>query len=840
MTTWFNDTFTEAATTLITSHTPEVGGGWLAFAGTTPAPSIYTVQDGVAASGAGGTQVYRTTTIAPGVDAEAQADLWVDGAAAYVTAGLCVGLNAAGTAGYAAIHSRSDGKWKIYRLGAALATTLLATSAGTYTYTNASSAGTAVLRKTGSGATVTVELFINGASVVSFADTDAARITVAGYAGFWLNTTAAATGMWLKSFSASDPAVAATAITLTGPSSGAVSVASTNFAAGANGTITGTIVVTPSDSAGGGTFTPATVSISAGTPTATFTYTPGSTGAKSITVTNGGGLTNPAALTYTATGGAATALTLSGPGSGAVGSPSSAFTVSTDGSLAGSVVVTPSDGAGGGTFAPATVTLNSGTLTGTFTYTAASAGAKTISIANGGGLTNPAALTYSAILSNVTAPAAPKVADRVKDTASAATGASITLTGTPPTLYQAFATAFAIGTKNIPVLCADQTGGAWMVARCTLTSALLLTVTSIDSSSNAGAEPTFNGGAKDVVCVPPAKLAYKAPCIDLSDYNVDPTFTVDSTAAIQAAINDAYTRRIEKIVCPPGHYKIAGPLVGSGNCQLYIPQTREGTPNRSIYIEGTSPPNFEQQGLRNVTPPDNGTLFESTITGSGTRPSVIGAEQGNSGDAWIWNYTNVGLSNLGIRSKVSGGSSSMCGINLEYVAQVPLLDMLRVDVDQGLVAMPTPNSASVGLILAPVNNHLAFNCGFLYISGYYTGALIGEHTHIENLAVVGARNALELRDGPHGSHVGLFSVEHFFNAIYINGNHPLTVVHYDAEHNSSISWCTFNADIYKNVGARKTAILRSTVVQAGVGYNEAAFASNDATIYKIVCGAGAN
>lgn len=93
---------------------------------------------------------------------------------------------------------------------------------------------------------------------------------------------------------------AATAVTLTGPSSGAVGAASTNFTAGANGTITGTVVVTPSDGGGGGTFTPTTVSISSGTPTATFTYTPASAGAKTISVTNNGSLSNPSSITYTA------------------------------------------------------------------------------------------------------------------------------------------------------------------------------------------------------------------------------------------------------------------------------------------------------------------------------------------------------------------------------------------------------------------------------------------------------------------------------------------------------------------------------------------------------------
>jgi hypothetical protein len=95
-------------------------------------------------------------------------------------------------------------------------------------------------------------------------------------------------------------ATAATAITMSGPTTGTVGSPSSNFTIGANGVITGTIVVTPSDSGAGGTFVPTTVSISSGTPTAQFTYNAASSGAKTISVTNNGSLTNPSNITYTA------------------------------------------------------------------------------------------------------------------------------------------------------------------------------------------------------------------------------------------------------------------------------------------------------------------------------------------------------------------------------------------------------------------------------------------------------------------------------------------------------------------------------------------------------------
>lgn len=101
---------------------------------------------------------------------------------------------------------------------------------------------------------------------------------------------------------------------------------------------------------------------------------------------------------------AATAVTLSGPTSGAAGAASGNFTVSVNGSLSSPVTVTFSDGGAGGTFTPSSVTLDSSTPSATATYTAASGGAKTISVTNSGGLTNPSSITYTATAPDTTVP----------------------------------------------------------------------------------------------------------------------------------------------------------------------------------------------------------------------------------------------------------------------------------------------------------------------------------------------------------------------------------------------------------------------------------------------------
>src|SRR5436190_19215278 len=99
---------------------------------------------------------------------------------------------------------------------------------------------------------------------------------------------------------------------------------------------------------------------------------------------------------------ASTIVLFDGPTSGASGSPSSSFTVSTDGSVSSNFVVTMSDGGAGGTFTPATVTLTSASPTKTFTYTPSSGGTKTISVTNNAGLANDTPMSYSAIANSLT------------------------------------------------------------------------------------------------------------------------------------------------------------------------------------------------------------------------------------------------------------------------------------------------------------------------------------------------------------------------------------------------------------------------------------------------------
>jgi hypothetical protein len=168
------------------------------------------------------------------------------------------------------------------------------------------------------------------------------------------------------------------------------------------------------------TFASAT-NVVTGLSVATLTYTDSTVSASTnylyriaqIDTIAGTVYTNTVTANTPAAPSAATAYSVSGPSSGATSTPSTNFTVTVNGYLQASdnLVVTPSDGGGGGTFTPTTLTFTpSGTSTPaaqTFTYTPnATAGVKTLSFthtyAGSPSITDQSNLSYTATSGPVT------------------------------------------------------------------------------------------------------------------------------------------------------------------------------------------------------------------------------------------------------------------------------------------------------------------------------------------------------------------------------------------------------------------------------------------------------
>lgn len=192
--------------------------------------------------------------------------------------------------------------------------------------------------------------------------------------------------------------------TLSGPASGTVGVASSNFTVTLSATNAAATTINLSDGGGGGTFAPSSLSIAAGATTGTFTYTPASAGAKSVSITANNGYTVAGSpLTYTASNPVtATSVTLSGASSGSTGAGVT-LTATLNGTLGSATSVTFAD-SNTGTFTPNPVTIAAGATSGTTTFTPAVNGTHNVSITNNQSLANagsPLAFTAASNAGNI-------------------------------------------------------------------------------------------------------------------------------------------------------------------------------------------------------------------------------------------------------------------------------------------------------------------------------------------------------------------------------------------------------------------------------------------------------
>jgi hypothetical protein len=97
------------------------------------------------------------------------------------------------------------------------------------------------------------------------------------------------------------------------------------------------------------------------------------------------------------------------------------------------------------------------------------------------------------------------IADRVKDTSTTTGTGSLTLSGTPPTGFQAFSVAMAVGDTCYYCI----SGGAeWEVGVGTLSGTTTLTRDTVLASSNSNALVSLSAGTKDVFLTMPAAELY--------------------------------------------------------------------------------------------------------------------------------------------------------------------------------------------------------------------------------------------------------------------------------------------------------------------------------------------
>jgi hypothetical protein len=105
-----------------------------------------------------------------------------------------------------------------------------------------------------------------------------------------------------------------------------------------------------------------------------------------------------------------------------------------------------------------------------------------------------------------------RIADRVKDTSTTTGTGSLTLSGTAPTGFQDFNTAF--GTSE-PFPYVIEGGAEWEVGIGYLSASTTLVRDTVFQSSNADALVNFSAGTKNVFCAPSTRTLDATRLFDL-------------------------------------------------------------------------------------------------------------------------------------------------------------------------------------------------------------------------------------------------------------------------------------------------------------------------------------
>lgn len=285
---FLKDSFsTSTAGSLLTTHAGEIGQTW-----SQPTGTLYTANTAVLKlNGSGG--VYSTTQntdgylASSGTPTESDWSLESDVQIFSTQTSLEMGIVAQAQSNIASHYLL-----KVDMNGSQMVFGKITNNAGA-TSTLWATAGVAVgntyhlkIQKTG-----TTIVFTVGAFTLATI-TDATPYT-GGTFGIWGQSSmdGATTGGVIKNILGQTPTAAASAVILSGPTTGSVNVASGPYTVVANGTLSQSVIVTPSDSSGG-TMSPATVTLTAGTTSGTFTYTPTAPANKSLSITNNFSLAN--------------------------------------------------------------------------------------------------------------------------------------------------------------------------------------------------------------------------------------------------------------------------------------------------------------------------------------------------------------------------------------------------------------------------------------------------------------------------------------------------------------------------------------------------------------------
>ena len=202
------------------------------------------------------------------------------------------------------------------------------------------------------------------------------------------------------------------------------------------------------------------------------------------------------------------------------------------------------------------------------------------------------------------------------------------------------------------------------------------------------------------------------------------TIQHDESTAFQAAIT-ALASSGGTIYVPDGLYLVNGPLqdTGGANAVLQMPKiVYETSPPITITITGFTPP------AGNIN-----TNFGSVLQTSQNTGNFIGGYDAAS--STFGPFTNVVLEidKLTLRGPANPGVTMING------TEIGALRVYHTRIDTTSNALGA-NTAGTALIMPTISNDLSLNLDDVREAGYYTGYLLGEHTHAGSIYATNAHD----------------------------------------------------------------------------------------------------
>jgi hypothetical protein len=170
-----------------------------------------------------------------------------------------------------------------------------------------------------------------------------------------------------------------------------------------------------------------------------------------------------------------------------------------------------------------------------------------------------------------------------------------------------------------------------------------------------------------------------------------------------------------------------------------------------IKLVGETPPNFNATGLTTWDKNYKGVVLLSTVTGSGTNPSVFGSSWATSifGD---WNYTQLYLEGITIRTKSKSGGTHIAptvgGINAGKIELFSAINV-HIDTESENFNSVVPSVDVTGIITPYEMNNAWSYLNRVMVEGFNKGIRVSEHTNGTNVAIFCCVEGLHMESSGH-------------------------------------------------------------------------------------------